>query len=655
MRIIFATSVVVGASLAALLTNVQQAEACGCLSPPAAEAGDFAVNQQSEQIIFEVEDGVVTAHVLIKFAGKPSEFAWIVPAPSVPELGLSPASAFGLLETQTQASVSIQQDDLCPEQQYFCRSHPAPSCGLGDSFPGDGDGDGDGDSFSDAGSAGEPAPPIEVLSEQTIGDYQTVTFAAGDAAAAVTWLNSEGFIVNETMAPFMQPYADAGMVFVASKLVPGADVSSIKPLRLRYLASQPMIPLKLTAVAAEPHMTVTTYIYGATAYQPDGHPLIAFPEPDLAFSPSGRSNYPMVLAKAVDAAGGDGFLAEYVGAPVTVDFGQGTGCCDSEEFDQCGIEFDGICSCPGNAFDEDDCGEDGAALAEGAEFLEAMAAKHASLTRLTTRLSAEEMTFDPIFVPLTGSEPFRLQLSNTTNSLASCESSVVDKVAYDRITETSECAATYCGSGECVLTDSGVGCRCPLGEVARKFVDLDGQASVTCAPAVAPVDLEAGGIELPDVCAQTDCGVGGTCIAVGGFPSCECAPGMAAASGTAPAAPVCRPIEGLSGSVGAEDFSTPLAKLDVCAPAVPATCGADGWLVKVPVEREGIDCSGVAIDPNRFVVPDAPHCERGFDPFGCGCDSTRDRVSGITGLLGLGLLFAFSFFGWALVWRRKSP
>lgn len=69
-----------------LLADAARALACGCLSPPIPEPdADFAVNQQAEQIVFEVEQGFVTAHVLIKYAGDPEQFGWLVPVPAVPE------------------------------------------------------------------------------------------------------------------------------------------------------------------------------------------------------------------------------------------------------------------------------------------------------------------------------------------------------------------------------------------------------------------------------------------------------------------------------------------------------------------------------------------------------------------------------------------
>ena len=104
--------------------------------------------------------------------------------------------------------------------------------------------------------------PVTVISEQVVGDYQTVTFRANEAQAATQWLRDNGFIVNHTTAIYMESYVNANMVFVAAKLVPGAGAKSIKPLRLRYRAAFPQVPLVLTAVAAQPHLTVTSFIYG---------------------------------------------------------------------------------------------------------------------------------------------------------------------------------------------------------------------------------------------------------------------------------------------------------------------------------------------------------------------------------------------------------
>ena len=76
-----------------------------------------------------------------------------------------------------------------------------------------------------------------------------------------------------------------------------AGVDAIKPLKLKYRANFPMVPLVLTAVAAEPNLTVTSFIYGDRAFKPMGHPTATIDARRLARDGTGRLNYPMVLAR----------------------------------------------------------------------------------------------------------------------------------------------------------------------------------------------------------------------------------------------------------------------------------------------------------------------------------------------------------------------
>lgn len=618
------------------------AEACGCLSPPAPSLDDeeFAVNQQAEQIIFEVEEGFITAHVLIRYAGHPEQFAWIVPVPAVPELSLSPAAGFGLLDKATAPLIDLSATDECPVSAWECTYADMPTCESPDQPVGAQD--------ASAGTGNDSASPVDVLDRQVVGSYETITFSAGDADAAVAWLQSEGFIVNSTMAPYMQPYADAGMLFLASKLIAGAEVSAIKPLRMRFAANDPMIPLQLTAVAADPHMTITAYIYGDALFRPEGHELVTIDEADIAVDSAGRSNYPMVLARSIDEAGGDGFVVEYAGTPVVIDFDQGTGCCNSG-FDLCGIEFDGFCSCPGNEYDAVDCAED-LDLAEGAEFVNALQSKYARLTRLTTRMSAEDMSYDPVFKPdfrmaATGA----LSLRSQSKSLASCEADILDRVHYDEIMARQECATTYCGTGTCVVTELGAACDCNAGSTAKQFTDLDGQLSVTCVPDVAPVDLAAGGLELPDVCAGINCSLG-SCLAVGGFPTCQCEDDAAASLFNAKY-PTCRPILAYSTGTGARDYTAPLADIPVCSPA-PPSCGQYGWLVdRTDSEDTGLQCASSIPNAADLVAKGSPSCaDLGYASGSRGCGGCSAQPGGRgAGLLSLsGLLMAL-----ALARRRR--
>ncbi len=609
-----------GLATAALvqLADTPFARACGCLSPPAVavNASDYAINQSSEQIIFEVTPGWVTAHVLIRYAGDPAQFAWLVPVPEVPDLSLSPVSAFGLLDRATAPDVTSTVDDLCPVPAWQCHyDYPEPSGG-----PGCGGGAGDsfgGFALSDAGNsasdaAGGAMPPVTVINQQVIGDYQTVTFSASDAAAATQWLHDNGFIVNPTTSIYMESYIQQNMVFVAAKLVAGAGISAIKPLRMKYRAAYPSIPLILTAVAAQPNLTVTAFIFGDQPFLPMGHPVVTIDPNRLASDPAGRFNYPMVLARTIDEAGGDGFAIEYRGnpSPSTV----GVGPCCNDQYDLCNIGHDNQCECPRDSYDQADCAAQGD-LVDGVALLDMLGKTYASLTRITTRISPEEMTFDPTFQPdYVNGATGPMHVHGSQPSLANCRGDVRDAATYQAIETRQNCAAVYCGpNSQCVTTASGPACACGEGTVAQQFIDLDEQPSIACVPVTPPADLRAGGDVLPDACVTATCG-SGQCTDRNGIAVCTCDANTAAAVGVT--SPSCLPILAMTQSPGADDYSEALRGLDVCAPT-PTSCGEYGWLENAGSTRPGLDC-GNATPPDWMTHP------RSTGGWGCGCQQTSD-------------------------------
>ncbi|HEY4057797.1 MAG TPA: DUF2330 domain-containing protein [Kofleriaceae bacterium] len=622
-----------------MCAQIRQADACGCLHPPEVPSGDFAVNQRAEQIIFETEPGFVTAHILINYSGAPSSFAWIVPVPEAPEIGISPVSAFAMIDQGTAPRINVQTINECPQSEWSCRYHDQPSCG---GFFGGGYDDGASPGgFADAGASGDAGgnggnPPVTVISTQRVGDYETVTFRSDEAGAATQWLRDNGFIVNSTMSIYMEPYINAGMVFVAAKLAPGAGIDAIRPIKLRYHATYPMVPLVLTAIATEPNLTVTSYIFSDNPYRPQGHPVATIDQTRISQDAEGRTNYPMVVARSIDEAGGDAFVREYSGTSFIPNSFQ-SGCCSSD-YDVCSIGNDSKCQCPLSAFDMNDCvGLDDAR--DGVDFLNTMQQRHNWLTRLTTRISAEEMTFDPQFEPdFTGTAINGQQtLNGQVHSLAGCTGDLVELDKYNAIMAQQECASVYCGpGGRCVGTDQGPACACDGEHVAQQYTDLDNKPSIACVPTTPPVDLRAGGAQLPDACAGVSCGEG-TCIDRNGVPVCECEAGTAAAAGTG-ASPTCANVTRGGTTPGAQDYSTGLHDVEVCAPAYPQ-CGDGGWLEKHEVAKKGVACVNVNSEPpTALTVPGpAPTCDDGF--LGCGgCSSNGNPVAACGGAWLVGLL-----------------
>ena len=636
--------------------DVPTAAACGCLSPPipAIDEDEFAVNQQSEQIIFEVHgDGFITAHVLIRYAGRPENFAWIVPAPTVPDFEIGSDAAFGLLDSLTKPQVNVTQESVCPDHEYVCRQHTLPNCrrSRGGFFGGADSASAPTGDFSFNGAPNGSrnntnnamSQPVEVLKREQVGDYETIVFNADEAMLAIEWLNENGFIVNDTMTPYMQPYLDAGMVFVASRLVAGATAEQIKPLKMRYQAEMPMIPLQLTAVAAEPHLTVTSYILGEDYFVPSGHPLVDVDAQDITVDSTLRHNYPMVLSRLIDESGGDAFVVEFAG-PLP-EQRQGDDCCSSG-FDTCGVQFDGICQCPLADFDRDDCAAELDELQDGIDLLDELRVAHPNLTRLTTRLSPEEMTFDPMFRVASDDAPLptgALQLDGRRPHLNNCVTDVIDEEEYQRAELLTACATTYCGEGECTVTSLGqAACMCNDGFTARQFTELDGEPSVTCVPEVGTVDLAAGGLDLPTACKPSTCG-DATCVDVGGFATCDCGADAAAWANAGDTIPVCGEVAARSGDAGARNYAAVLEGVEVCSPQ-PPQCGEWGWLVEnTSVQRRGVSCESSKPDPSQFDVPKKPKCR----DLGYGCCATVASVPKSPGLAAL-------LLAWVWFRRRKG-
>ena len=127
--------------------------------------------------------------------------------------------------------------------------------------------------------------------------------------------------------------------------------------------------------------------------------------------------------------------------------------------------------------------------------------------------------------------------------------------------------------------------------------------------------------------------------------------------------PSCSAIQQGTASPGAENFTTPIPEIDVCAPP-PPQCGQWGWLV--PAGNDGIHgqmCPMSMPAPEALQIPPKPTCEDlgmddppgggldgaddGGKQGGCGCTASRDRTGVVAMIWGLAVVA-----GWRLRRRR---
>ena len=446
------------------------AHACGgffCSQKP--------VDQQAERILFAVGPTSMTMIIQISYRGEAPDFAWVLPIAHVPvadSLGTFPAQALTALDVNT-APMFMRPED--------------PEC-----F----------DALLNGGGSDDSTPGVTVHIEETVGPYDVAVIEGTAAGPLVEWLQANGYRVTTAMVPLIERYTAEGMRLLALKLSPNADVSDIEPFRLTLPGGPPSIPLRMTAIAAEPEMGFLVFVLADGRYGPANWSEIEIDPATLLWTSHGwpaETDWLARVAREADEVDGHGWVTELAGptAPL-IAAARATMTRDEEQM-------------------------------RAQEALVGLLEAHPYITRMYARLSPEEMTVDPIFRPRAGGDVAREKmLARHVGGRDLCVGN-----------EVSVCDLTSCGAGaDCSVVEAGAwpyrlaGCTCPVGTTARTTFDPGGEVGVVCQDAsLSFLDSTAVGVPtepaLPSACAGFDCG-DGVCQAVNMTPTCRCRAGSVA-------------------------------------------------------------------------------------------------------------------------------
>ena len=311
------------AAIFAVLASAQPAWACGgffCINTP--------VDQNAERIIFTQNgDGTVSAYVQIEYTGSAPDFSWILPLPDAID-----AEA---IQVPEDAMAAFRELEAATDPVFI--PPPIPEC---------------------------VPPPVErivavesqvqVFASGEVGPYGFDVVGSDDPDALITWLRENSYRVTEAMEPLIDVYVEEQFVFLAMRLRPGQGVQDVEPVKVTYPSSSPMIPLRLTAVAANPNMVVMTWIYADRQAVPVNYAKMNIANDELVFfGDGGFSNYQRLMGEKADEYGGQAFITEYA-APTRE-------------------------------------------LRITHPLLRELSRRYAYVTRLNTVISPEEMTVDPVF------------------------------------------------------------------------------------------------------------------------------------------------------------------------------------------------------------------------------------------------------------------
>ena len=275
---------------ALILFSPLPSQACGgffCTTVP--------INQAAEQIVFRQEEGKVTAMVRILYSGNAEDFSWVVPVPSIPEISLGANITFDELDVATRPQFVLQREgEVCSSDQPLA-------------FPESG-------ALASPDSAQESGVTIE--EEITVGPFDIDIVSSDNPDDMSIWLEENGYFLEDTGRGLIEPYVLAGMKFVALKLRSGESSGSIQPLIMRYDSEKPMVPIRLTAIAAEDDMGVLVWVVSNARAIPENYEHVTPNYTRLDWysgSFNAFTSYQSLIADAMDESGGQGFATDYAG------------------------------------------------------------------------------------------------------------------------------------------------------------------------------------------------------------------------------------------------------------------------------------------------------------------------------------------------------
>lgn len=234
-------------ALTASLAAAPDARACGgCFGPPGPPTQVTA-----HRMAFAVSTHRTILWDQIEYAGAPSSFGWVLPIRSAVDVGVSTDALFQRLDSFTQPRISPPPPPTCPPPEKKCRTtcpHAYPSADAG--------------LASDTKAADTASAPVDVWSHEVVGPYEATQLSSTDSTALRTWLTDHGYVLPSAIAPVIDAYVAEGFGFLAVKLVPGAGVDRMVPIRIAFDGASPTLPLRMVAAGTGENVGIKLFVLG---------------------------------------------------------------------------------------------------------------------------------------------------------------------------------------------------------------------------------------------------------------------------------------------------------------------------------------------------------------------------------------------------------
>ena len=218
-----------------------------------AKADSKLFNKASQVVLVRQDDRTVLT-MANDFRGDPTEFAIVVPVPTVLEREQIHVGDRAVLQHLDAYSaprlVEYYDSDPCavvmPRAQSFLRAAPSPTLAS-----------------RDQAAAGLG---VTIEAQYTVGEYDILILSAKESSGLERWLRDNGYRIPAGASPVLGSYLRQGMRFFVARVNLGEQArlgyTYLRPLQVAYESPKFMLPIRLGMVNADGPQDL--YVYALT-------------------------------------------------------------------------------------------------------------------------------------------------------------------------------------------------------------------------------------------------------------------------------------------------------------------------------------------------------------------------------------------------------
>ncbi len=306
MRLVIWAAIAVGIAAVSVSGG---ARACGgCFAPPVppnSSAPPPLVTSHRMALSISTEQTVLWDQ--IRYAGAASEFAWVLPVKPGARIELASDAWFDVLDAATgplvvPPEVECGESSSCSGQSTAMIPRGPANIAMGC-----------GDAGADAALLDLPdLDGVDVVSHGSAGPYEMVVLHGDEPGALQNWLADHDYAIEEDISPLIDSYVDEGFDFVALRLVPGAGVQQMRPVRVIQPGAVPVLPLRMVAAGSAEKTALSLFVITEGRLAPSNFPEGRVDPAGLVYSLENETSNYSALRDAVFASeGGRAWLSPF--------------------------------------------------------------------------------------------------------------------------------------------------------------------------------------------------------------------------------------------------------------------------------------------------------------------------------------------------------